>query len=112
VLELSGTVARYATSPLIAGESPLEWGREEHVRQLFGDRVSELSLERRAFEPSPIADVELLKRVHPLVVALYRELADRPDRTAALDRELSALGQRRGETAQEVLLIVAHKREA
>jgi hypothetical protein len=95
---------------LIAQESPLQWGAEAHVRELFGDRVSSLSLERRSLEPSPLADVALFKAHHPMVVALYRDLAGRPDRAAALDRELAELARRRQGEGQELLLIVARKR--
>ena len=109
-LDLFGILARYAMVPLVARESPLQWGREEHVRELFGDRVSSLSIERRTFEPSPLADIELLKHDHPLVVSLYEDLAARPDRAAALDRELSVLAQRWKGEPQQLLVIVAHKR--
>jgi SAM-dependent methyltransferase len=103
-------VARYEQQPMIAAESPLEWGREEHVRELFGDRVTSLSLEHQSFERSPLGDVEFAKAHHPMVVALYRGLADQPDRVAALDRELAELGRRWDGDDQEILLIVARKR--
>lgn len=41
------TIAKHAPPP--AGvQSPLLWGTEERLRELFGDRVSELRVERRA----------------------------------------------------------------
>ena len=110
VPELFKIVKRYSTSPLIADESPLEWGREDHVRELFGDRVGPLSMERRTFKTNPLEDLELFKHNHPVLVALYRELAGRPDRAAALDRDLLALARRWRDTPQETLLIVARKR--
>jgi ubiquinone/menaquinone biosynthesis C-methylase UbiE len=111
VLDLFEIVTRYEQAPMIAAESPLEWGHEEHVRELFGDRVSSLSLERRSLEPSPLADVELLKAHHPMLVALHRDLADKPDRAEALDRELDEVTRRRQGEVQELLLIVARKRD-
>jgi SAM-dependent methyltransferase len=108
-LEVFEIFARYEQGLLIPAESPLRWGSEEHVRELFGDRVSSLSMERRSFDPNPMTDVEVLKRHHPVLVALYRDLAGQPDRVAALDRELAAIAQRWEGTRQELLLIVARK---
>jgi 2-polyprenyl-3-methyl-5-hydroxy-6-metoxy-1,4-benzoquinol methylase len=109
-LDLFALFNRYARRPLFAGESPLQWGDEEHVRELFGDRVSSLSLRRRAIDPRPIADFELLKGHHPVFVGLYRDLADQPDRAAALDRELADLVRRWEHDAQDLLVIVARTR--
>jgi ubiquinone/menaquinone biosynthesis C-methylase UbiE len=112
VLDLFELFTRYELGALIAAESPLRWGSEEHVRELFADRVTSLSFERRSFEPSPFADVELLKAYHPALVALYRDLAGQPDRVAALDRELAELAQRWDRDRQELLVIVARKRRS
>jgi SAM-dependent methyltransferase len=109
-LDLFEIFSRYDRDAMFAAESPLQWGTEEHVRELFGDRVRSLSLEHRAFEPSPLADVELLKASHPVLVGLYRDLAGKPERTAALDRELAELARRWQGEDQELLLIVARKR--
>jgi SAM-dependent methyltransferase len=110
VCDLFEIITRYEKAPILPEESPLEWGSEEHVRELFGDRVGSLSLEHRSFEPSPLADIEFLKAHHPAIVALYRDLADQPDRVAALDRDLDELGRRWRDEDQELLLIVARKR--
>jgi len=40
------TISQHAPPPP-GVPSPLLWGTEEHVRELFGDRISELSTERR-----------------------------------------------------------------
>jgi 2-polyprenyl-6-hydroxyphenyl methylase/3-demethylubiquinone-9 3-methyltransferase len=110
VLDLFELFSRYAPGATISAGSPLLWGSEEHVRELFADRVSSLSLERRSLEPSPLVDLELLKASHPAFVALYRDLADQPGRAAALDRELAELARRWQRERQELLLIVAHPR--
>jgi SAM-dependent methyltransferase len=110
VLDLFGIVSRYAGDLLADGESPLLWGREAHVRELFGDRVESLSFERRLYEPSPLANIEFVKAHHPLFVSLYRELAGDPERTAALDRELADVGRRWDGDPQQLLVIVARKR--
>jgi SAM-dependent methyltransferase len=109
IVDLFELCERYQQRALIPAESPLQWGREEHVRELFGDRVQSLLLERYSLEPSPLADFELLKAHHPMLIALYADLAGRPDRAEALDREFAELRPRwRGER-QELLVIVARK---
>jgi SAM-dependent methyltransferase len=101
----------YARDPLIDIEAVLEWGREAHVRELFGDRVASLRLERHWVAPIPVAELERLKSDHPAFVALYRDLAAQPGQVAALDRDLAdALRRHEGEP-QELLLIVARKRD-
>jgi ubiquinone/menaquinone biosynthesis C-methylase UbiE len=110
VVDFMDIFARYQREPLMPEESPLLWGTEEHVRQLFGDRLASLSMERRALEPNPLDDIESLKHHHPALIALYRGLADQPDRVAALDRELDKIGQRRQNGSQQLLLIVGRKR--
>jgi hypothetical protein len=58
----------------------------------------------------PFDDLELLKAHHPVVVALYRDVADQPERAAALDHELSEMWRRQQGEDQQLLLIVARKR--
>ncbi|MCW2982506.1 MAG: hypothetical protein JWR63_76, partial [Conexibacter sp.] len=68
---------------------PIGWGVEDHVRSLFGDRVSELSF-TRAVQVMDIfatpADAVAYYREHfgPTVMA-YASVADDPERRAALD---------------------------
>jgi SAM-dependent methyltransferase len=107
--DLFELVTRYAPSSIIAPEA-LRWGSQEYVRGLFADRVKWLSLERRSFNPNPLADLELLTTHHPWFIGLYHDLADRPDRRAAFDRELAELAGRWHPEGQELLLVVARKR--
>jgi SAM-dependent methyltransferase len=106
-VELFEIFNRYEPIPLFGGASPLDWGRDEHVRELFAGRVASLSLERRPFAPTPMVDLGLLQAHHPAFVALYRDLAGEPDRAAALDRDLADLAPRFAREPQELLLIVA-----
>jgi SAM-dependent methyltransferase len=112
VRDIFEIMRRYTDGVVFGPESPLEWGTEAHVRELFGDRVESLSFERRSFEPRHLADVGFMKTHHPVLVSIYRELAGQPARAAALDRELAGLSARMTDEAQELLLIVARKRRA
>jgi SAM-dependent methyltransferase len=111
VLDLFELLTEYhQLGPTITSGSPLLWGQEDHVRELFADRVDSLSMEQRTFPSMRHVDLELLKGSHPALVALYRDLADQPARAAALDRELAELVPRWQREGQELLLIVARKR--
>jgi ubiquinone/menaquinone biosynthesis C-methylase UbiE len=122
VVDLFKIMERYSQSAVFGSMSPLSWGREEHVRELFGDRVESLEMRRRRFvldrfgDPAEFRDY--FKANHPLAVALYRDLAAEPARVAALDREFveaaarAMRGSVEGKRACEAesLLIVARKR--
>jgi SAM-dependent methyltransferase len=119
--DLIEIIERYSPPPPGA-LSPLEWGNEDHVRELFGDRVESLELTRKTLVLDCFSDpAELwryLKANHPLVVGLYQDLAGEAARIATLDRGLVEAATRwnRGgpdgpavyET--EYLLVVARKR--
>jgi SAM-dependent methyltransferase len=96
VRDLFELVTRYAPSAMIAPEA-LRWGSGEYVRP---------------YTPNPLADLELLTTHHPWFIGLYHDLAGRPDRRAAFDRELAELARRSHPEGQELLLIVARKRGA
>jgi ubiquinone/menaquinone biosynthesis C-methylase UbiE len=109
--------------PPPAGPTPGLWGSEEHVGQLFGDRLESLELTRGAYverAESPRDYCELFKQTFGPVVAVYASLADEPERAAALDKEFLDYATRanRGapggaaEYAYEYLLVVARKRRA
>jgi SAM-dependent methyltransferase len=113
--------ARYAPPPPAEALPPILWGSEEHVRELFGDRVSSLELTRSEYverAASPRDYVELFKRTFGPVIALHAFLADQPDRAAALERDFEefAVRSNRGapdgpaEYHYEYLLAVAKKR--
>ena len=106
--------------PAPPGALPPLWGSEEHVRALFGDRLSALGMTRSEYverAESPRAYCELFKQTFGPVVATYASLADDPDRTAALDRDFLDFATRSNrsvaegpaEYAYEYLLVVARK---
>lgn len=90
-------LAPYSPPPPPGAPSPILWGSEDHVRELFGDRLSTLAMTRREYverAESPEAYRELFKRTFGPVVAIYASLADDPDRRAALDRDFLAFAER------------------
>ena len=57
--------ARYAPPPPPGALPPILWGSEEHVRELFGDRVDSLEMTRREYverAASPRAYIELFEQ--------------------------------------------------
>jgi ubiquinone/menaquinone biosynthesis C-methylase UbiE len=119
-VDLLGIIERH--SPVLASISPFEWGREEHVREMFGDRLESLEMRRVPFMLERFRDpaefLDFFKANHPLMVSLYRDLADEPARVAALDREILEAATRAGHGSvegppgydSEFLVIVARKR--
>lgn len=75
---------------------PPLWGREDYVRGLLGDRVTGLTAERRTLTIDRFATGAELRDYYKQnfgpTIAAYRGLADDPERTAALDAALAALG--------------------
>lgn len=110
--------------PLREGDSlPTLWGREEHVRRLFGDRVSSLELTRLSYverAATPRAYCEFCKETFGPVVAIYESLAKDPASVAALDEAFLRFAEqsnrgRAGEAAEyhyEYLLVVAQRNPA
>jgi hypothetical protein len=80
------------------GSQPPLWGREEHVRALLGDRVAGVTARRQTLRvdlfgrPEDFRDY--FKANYGPTIAVYRAIADDPERTAALDAELAALARR------------------
>jgi ubiquinone/menaquinone biosynthesis C-methylase UbiE len=89
--EFFGLFGRYAPPPPVDAPPPVLWGDEEHVRELFGDRVDSLELTRREYVErspgGPEAYCDFFKETFGPLIGLYASLADRPDRVAALDRD-------------------------
>jgi ubiquinone/menaquinone biosynthesis C-methylase UbiE len=108
--------------PTLGDASPLQWGDERHVAELFGNRVESLEMRRRRFEldrfASPAELRDFFKSNHPVAIALYRDSAEDPERAAALDRAFLNMTERRPDDGdressaltQEALIVVARKR--
>ncbi|MFI5507134.1 class I SAM-dependent methyltransferase [Mycobacterium sp. NPDC051804] len=115
------TMKPYAPPPP-PGASPAPlWGSEDHVRELFGDRVSDLTMWRQTVvldhctEPTEFR--EYWKRNYGPTIAAYKFNADAPEKVAALDADflefLTSWNRGEGERARweaEYLLVTATKR--
>ena len=112
-------LGRYAPSPPTGALPPVLWGREEHVRQLFGGQLASLEMTRRRYvETAPSARdyCELFRQTFGPMIAIRAGLADRPERLAELDDDFmkfvtrSNRGTDRVEIPYDYLLVVARKR--
>lgn len=121
---LFATMKPYAPPPPPgAAPAPL-WGNEDHVRELFGDKVTELTMRRETVLmdhcESPMEFREYWKRNYGPTIATYKFNEGDPERTAALDRDFLTLlenwneATERGRTAYpaEYLLVTATKRSS
>ena len=82
-----------------ASPAPL-WGDRDHVGELFGDRVTGLAARKATLTvdhfATPEAFRDYFKRNYGPTIAVYRFIADDPDKVAALDRDLVDLARRFG----------------
>ena len=105
-----------AAPPPGASPGPL-WGEEAHVRELFGDRVASVQAEKRTLTVERFASAEefseFFRSWYGPTIAAYRNVADDPQRVAALDRALvelaNAHGAAEGRMEWEYLLVVADR---
>ncbi len=119
---LFATLKPYAPPPPPGASPPPLWGSEDHVRALFGDRVTDLSMRRRSVRmdhcASPLEFREYWKRNYGPTIAAYRFTGEHPDRVEALDRDFLEFltswnrSEETGSTAYdaEYLLVTATKR--
>jgi SAM-dependent methyltransferase len=98
--QMFATMKPYAPPPPPGAQPPPLWGSEAHVRELFGDRVIDVdtrvqSLKVDLFD-SPEEFRDYFKRNYGPTIAVYRFIADDPERVEALDRDLVDLAARFG----------------
>lgn len=115
------TMKPYAPPPP-PGASPAPlWGSEDHVRELFGDRVTDLTMQRRAVVldhcTEPAVFREYWKRNYGPTIAAYKFNADAPEKTEALDADFLEFltswnrgDDQRARWEAEYLLVTATKR--
>lgn len=96
--ELFRAMKPYAPPPPPGAQPPPLWGDEDHVRALLGDRVTDVETRRQTVTVSTFATPESFrdywKTVYGPTIVAYRTVADDPERTAALDRDLAAVAAR------------------
>ena len=96
--ELFRLMKPYSPPPPPGAQPPPLWGSADHVRDLFGDRVTEVTATVGTAVIDRFTDGaqfrDFFKTHYGPTVAAYRNLAADPDRVAALDRELADLGRR------------------
>jgi ubiquinone/menaquinone biosynthesis C-methylase UbiE len=123
ISDFFGALAPYMPPPPAEALPPPLWGSEEHVRELFRDRVGSLQMTRRRYverADSPRDYRELFKQTFGPVVGIYAGLAEEPERAAALDRDFLEFATRANSGAPEgpaeyryeYLLVVARRRAA
>ena len=118
--QMFATMKPYAAPPPPGAQPPPLWGDEEHVRSLLADEVTGIETRRQtltvdSFE-RPEAFRDYFKAHYGPTIAVYRGIADDPDRVAALDQDLVDLAARFDRGARstvmdwEYLLVTATKR--
>jgi ubiquinone/menaquinone biosynthesis C-methylase UbiE len=116
--QMFATMNPFAPTPPPGVQPPPLWGKEDHVKQLLGERVTDLAMQRRALTvdlfPTGEAFRDFFKANYGPTITTYGNIAAEPHRVAALDAALAGLGQRflAGSPTMdwEYLLITARKR--
>ncbi|MGW0022191.1 class I SAM-dependent methyltransferase [Rhodococcus sp. NPDC003382] len=111
------TMKPYAPPPPPGAQPPPLWGDEQHVRSLLGDRVTDVQAHKEKLRVERFGSGEefrdFFKAAYGPTIAVYRAIADEPDRVAALDRDLAELGrsfdQGGGAMEWEYLLLTARR---
>lgn len=94
--QMFATMKPYVPAPPPGVQPPPLWGHLDHVTELFGDSVTAVRAQQSMLSVNAFtsgAEFRDYFKSHygPTIVA-YRSLADSPERAAALDEELTALG--------------------
>jgi SAM-dependent methyltransferase len=94
--QLWAAMKPYAPAPPPGAQPPPLWGQEDHVRGLLGDHVTDVVTERRMLTVNQFADGaefrDYFKMVYGPTIAVYRNIEDDPDRVAALDADITRVG--------------------
>ena len=114
--QLFATMKPYAPPPP-PGASPAPlWGRADHVRALFGDRVTDLVAHQQNLRVERFSTGaefrDFMKANYGPTIAVYRFIAEDPAKVAALDADIAALGDRflaDGVMGWEYLLVTARR---
>ncbi len=115
--QMFATMKPYAPPPPPGAQPPPLWGDEAHVRSLLGDRVTDVEARKQMLTVdrfgAPEEMREFFKRTYGPTIAVYRNIAEEPDKVEALDRELAELAGRHfdgsGTMSWEYLLFTAKR---
>jgi ubiquinone/menaquinone biosynthesis C-methylase UbiE len=95
--QLFGRMKAYTPPPPPGAQPPPLWGSAEHVRDLFGDRVAEVTATVDSAVIDRFTDGEQFRDFFSAhygpTVAAYRNLAGDPERVSALDEDLAGLAR-------------------
>lgn len=87
----------YVPPPPPATQPAPLWGREDYLRQLIGDRVTDVRTVRQMVTvdrfDDPAAFRDYFKSYYGPTVAAYKNIADKPDMVERLDRDLAQLAR-------------------
>ena len=114
--QLFATMKPFAPPPPPGASPAPMWGRADHVRNLCGDRVSDLVARQQTLRVDRFATGaqfrDFMKANYGPTIAVYRFIADDPAKVAALDADMAALGDRfldGGVMGWEYLLVTARR---
>lgn len=115
--QLWATMKPYAPAPPPGAQPPPLWGNETHVRELLGNRVTDVTTERRTLTvdhfPDGAAFRDYFKATYGPTIAVYRNIEGDADRVAELDAAIAKVGDSvlSGASAMEweYLLLTARK---
>lgn len=113
--QMFATMKPYAPPPPPGAQPPPLWGSDDHLRELFGDRITAATAHRQALRVELFSTAEALrdyfKANYGPTIAVYKSIAGDADRVAALDRDLVELARRHdlgsGAMDWEYLLFIA-----
>jgi SAM-dependent methyltransferase len=118
--QMFATMKPYAPPPPPGAQPPPLWGDEGHVRDLLGDRVTDVRASRQTLRVDRFSTPEefrdFFKATYGPTIAVYANIADDVQRVASLDRELADLAGRFFDSASgtmgwEYLLFTARKQD-
>ncbi len=112
--QLFSVMKPYAPPPPPGAQPGVLWGNADHVRALFGDRVTDLTTTAETVSVTQFADGaafrDFFKANYGPTIAAYKTIADDPTRTAELDQAVAELADRNlvdGSMDWEYLLVTA-----
>jgi ubiquinone/menaquinone biosynthesis C-methylase UbiE len=115
--QLFATMKPYAAPPPAGVQPPPLWGDVGHVTELLGDRVTDFDARTEVLVvdafATPEAFRDYFKACYGPTIGVYKNIADQPEKVAALDQELAELARRHWNAddtmAWEYLLVTARR---